>query len=64
MFSNCEKPLKLLIPLYDGNIRIRTPGKLGKTLCCDNSLFEFLFKKYNGYGKNSKDTTMGNPQLR
>ena len=29
--SNCGKPLKLLIPLYDGDIRIRTPGKLGKT---------------------------------
>ncbi len=30
--SNCGKFLKLLIPLYDGDIRIRTPGKLGKTL--------------------------------
>ena len=30
--SNCGKFLKLLIPLCDREIRIRTPGKLGKNI--------------------------------
>ena len=73
--SNCGKTLKHLIPPIEGNLLYGTPGKLGKmrTHCVrSRAALDLLHRsslallsimvKFAGHGKNSNDTTMGNPQ--